>query len=222
MAQDPFGQLWLGRRKGLLSFDGSDFSYQAFRDSSSLNITAIACDSSFVYTGYEDGKIARYSLKSWGKEFVMDTNLHATITAIVPTSSGDLYIATYGNGLFIKNGNHVTRVTKDDGLPENEIYCMIAGEKDNVWLGTDGGLTKCTLSNGQPVLKSYSTKDGLPDEIVRCLSQDDSGKIWIGTYDKGVCIFNPASGKITIPPSALTGRVALSRLLHRRDLTGSW
>ncbi|HUM46009.1 MAG TPA: two-component regulator propeller domain-containing protein [Chitinophagales bacterium] len=199
IAQDPYGRMWVGTNKGLFSFDGSDFTYLTFRDSTSLNITALCCDSQFVYMGFEDGKVFHRSLKSWQKEFVADENLSSPIAGILVDSSGRTWMATYGSGVFVRDHDQLQNITTGQGLPGNEIYTMIAGRKGTVWIGTDGGLTQCSLENGKPVLTNYTVNDGLSDEIVRALVMDEYGKIWIGTQDHGICIFDPANKTFEIP-----------------------
>ncbi|MEO6168466.1 MAG: two-component regulator propeller domain-containing protein [Chitinophagales bacterium] len=199
ITQDPYGRMWVGTNKGLFNFDGSDFYYLASRDSTSLNITAIFCDSQFVYMGFEDGKILHRSLNGWQKELVADGTLPSPVISIVADASKKIWIATYGSGVFIKDGGQMLNITTEQGLPGNEIYTMVAAKDGNVWIGTDGGLTKCSLQSGRPVLTNYTVTNGLSDEIVRALVVDENGKIWIGTQDHGICIFNPSVNEFEIP-----------------------
>lgn len=200
MVQDPYGRMWLGTTKGLFSFDGADFTYRTFRDSTSQNITAVFCDSLNVYMGFDDGKLVSRSLRSWKKEFTIEDTLQAPIVKIHVDTSGKIWIATYGKGLFIREGAKLENISTDEGLPGNEIYAMAASKDGAIWIGTDGGFTKCTLSKGKPVLQTFTVKDGLSDEIVRCLAIDNLGKIWIGTQDHGVCTFDPSKNEFSIPP----------------------
>lgn len=199
VTQDPYGRMWLGTTKGLFSFDGSDFSSIAFRDSSSQNITAVFCDSQFVYMGFADGRLMHRSIRLWNKEFSIDESFSSPITGIHADAPGIIWIATYGSGLYIRQGNKLHHVTTGEGLPDNQIYTMISSQEGTIWLGTDGGLTRCTLSDGKPVLTNYSIKEGLPDEIVRSLDVDEFNNIWVGTQDHGVCVFNTSQSKFVIP-----------------------
>lgn len=199
VTQDPYGRMWLGTTKGLFSFDGADFNSIAFRDSASQNITAVFCDSQFVYMGFEDGRLMHRSIRLWNKEFSTDESFPSPITGIHGDAPGIIWIATYGSGLYIRQGNKLHHVTTDEGLPDNQIYTMISSQEGTIWLGTDGGLTRCTLSDGKPVLTNYSIKEGLQDEIVRSLAIDEFNNIWVGTQDHGVCVFNTSTSKFVIP-----------------------
>lgn len=199
ITQDPYGRMWLGTTKGLFSFDGADFNSIAFRDSSSQNITAVFCDSQFVYMGFEDGKLMHRSLKVWNKEFSIDESLPASIVSIQVDRAGTVWIATYGSGLYIRQNGILHHVTTAEGLPDNQIYTMILSADGTIWLGTDGGLTRCTLSDGKPLLINYSIKEGLPEEIVRSLAVDEFNNVWIGTQDHGISVFKISQNKLDIP-----------------------
>lgn len=200
ITQDPFGRMWLGTTKGLFSFDGIDFTLHAMRDSSSQHITAVYCDSQFVFIGMEDGRLFQRSLKSWKQEFKLIETLEAQIVGIVEDTSHNLWIATYGSGLYVKDGSQLHRITVEDGLPGNDIYTISISPDGTAWLGTDGGLTNCSFTSGKPVIRNYTVHDGLSDEIIRCLVVDNKGLVWMGTQDQGICLFDPAAGMFSIPP----------------------
>ncbi|MBK9730715.1 MAG: histidine kinase [Chitinophagaceae bacterium] len=225
ITQDPYGRMWLGTTRGLFSFDGADFNSNGFRDSSSQNISAICCDSQYVHIGFEDGKLMHRSLKVWNKDFVLDETFPAPVVSLQADNSGRLWVATYGKGLYIREKGKMQQVTTEQGLPENEIYTMILAGGETVWLGTDGGLTQCTLMDGKPVLTTYSINQGLPDEIVRSLAIDEFGKIWIGTQDHGICVFDPSKNKFSIPSFSRAWNngpvIALAIKDHNRLMIGT-
>jgi ligand-binding sensor domain-containing protein len=200
ITQDPYGRLWIGTTKGLFGFDGSEFTLRNFRNGSSLNVTAVFCDSNYAWIGFEDGKIARMSLRNWTNEIATVMTLDATVTRIVVDQAQQTWISTYGKGLFVKNKDGLINISQAEGLPSDEIYAMALGKDGVVWLGTDAGLTRCIMQRGRPLLKTFTVSDGLSDEIVRSLTIDDQGKIWIGTEDQGLCQFDPVSNQFTIPP----------------------
>ncbi len=78
-----------------------------------------------------------------------------------------------------------TEFTTEDGLINNFVQAIAAGNDDNVWFGTKGGIS---VFDGK-VWKSYTQKDGLASDNVLCITIDKSGVVWIGT-DNGVSSFN--------------------------------
>ncbi len=200
MTTDYYGRMWIGTTRGLFSFDGTDFSPVNSADTISVNVTSLFCDSIYIWIGFDDGTIGHRSIKTWKNDFVVDTSYGASVSRIIEEPSGRIWIATYGNGLFVRDKKFRRHITLNDGLPGNEIYAMTVAKDGTVWLGTDGGLTQCNFVGGKFILNTYTPKDGLPDEIVRCLESDQSGNIWIGMQDEGVCYFNPQNKIFTVPP----------------------
>jgi ligand-binding sensor domain-containing protein len=77
-----------------------------------------------------------------------------------------------------------------------ETHALLADSKDNLWYCTDKGL----------FCKSLKGNSKLPSDLVfsanefnkvffTCLFEDSSGLIWIGTFDRGIIVLNPESGK---------------------------
>ena len=74
---------------------------------------------------------------------------------------------------------------------------MAIDNQGNIWIGTDGGIVKCSYSNNQKTIEIYSSADGLPDDIVRTIKADKKGNFWIGMHDGGICYFETALKKVT-------------------------
>lgn len=66
-----------------------------------------------------------------------------------------------------------------EGTP-NSIHCMLEGDGDNIWLGTNTGLCKYNLNNN-----STTFFDELPfsKTIVKCLFLQNFETLWIGTMN---------------------------------------
>jgi ligand-binding sensor domain-containing protein len=78
-----------------------------------------------------------------------------------------------------------TEFTTEDGLINNFVQAIAAGNDGKVWFGTKGGIS---VFEGNE-WKSFTQKDGLISDNVLCIAIDNSGVIWIGT-DNGVSSFN--------------------------------
>lgn len=93
-----------------------------------------------------------------------------------------------------KKGKLEETYTLQNGLPFEDIKCLLFDDENNLWLG----------SNGQGAFKfsgkafvNYMTKDGLSDDIILSIQEDQDGRLWLGTYSKGVIILDPSSGKVS-------------------------
>jgi ligand-binding sensor domain-containing protein/serine phosphatase RsbU (regulator of sigma subunit) len=63
-----------------------------------------------------------------------------------------------------------------DGLIQSNVKTIVQDKQGNIWLGTEGGLTKFDGKNFQ----NYLTDDGLADNSISAMTKDRSGNLWIG------------------------------------------
>jgi len=80
----------------------------------------------------------------------------------------------------------VTSITQDDGLIGNSVTSIAVDDDNNIWVGTNSGLSKFDGLSWT----SYTTADGLADNKIRALSFDPDGNLWIGTYEDGISMYN--------------------------------
>jgi signal transduction histidine kinase/ligand-binding sensor domain-containing protein len=122
---------------------------------------------------YKDGKI-RHTTQE-------DGLISDTIYSMEKTADGRLVLATY-YGLDIYDGNKLTSISVEDGLPSNIAFSLFTDSRQRLWISlASAGL--CYLQDDQPV---HFTK-GTPLENVTVfhLSEDRDGTIW-GGYSGGV------------------------------------
>ena len=70
-----------------------------------------------------------------------------------------------------------TVYTMQDGLVDNYVQAIYGDGKDNLWIGTKGGIS---VFNGSSWI-SYTTEDGLSSNQVLAIAIDQDGVVWIGT-----------------------------------------
>lgn len=100
-------------------------------------------------------------------------------------SKGNLWFGTLEKGVAKYDGNKLTYLTKEDGLPSNRVTRVIEDDSSNLWFGTGGGISKFDGKS----FTNYSEKDGLCSDMVSNLFIDSKGIFWIGTWG-GVCKFD--------------------------------
>jgi hypothetical protein len=76
--------------------------------------------------------------------------------------------------------------TLKDGLPSNEVYCILQAKDGKLWFGTDNGIS---VFNGF-YFTNYTTNDGLLDNTVLKMQEDDKGRIWFGTLNRKVFYYD--------------------------------
>lgn len=199
---DHRGMIWLGTDAGLYRYDGD--RYQAVIGDQSLHakeITAIYADykeEGQLWIGYKDGTVATLGsgpsgLRLWSIE---EGHPKAEITAILRDSAGILWIATYGEGLYLHNGVHLYNFNVDDGLADEQIYSMALASGE-VWVATDHGVSICSWDEGRKGIRNLDTNAGLPDEIVYKIMAADEG-VWLGFHNEGFCYYDLNSRTISM------------------------
>ncbi len=216
------GFLWFGSNKGLLQYDGISFTKYAPLDSLTNNqVSAIYYDSKKrLWVGYKDGAIYLMDnyrrLQHWQPE---EGHPASTISGMAEDRNGVLWIATYGEGVYYLYNNRLYNIDTDDGLASNDIYVLSADKQGRMWLGTDNGISICSLKNGKKQVKNLSKPEGLPDEIVREILHDAAGNCWIGMNDHGFCYYDTHSHSFSYPvPDWDIGVINSLSLYENRDL----
>ena len=112
------------------------------------------------------------------------------ITCIVNDSINQLWIGTYGGGLKKYNGVDVETfkhdVNSSSGLSSSEIYDLLLGKDNAVWIATNNGLNLYNQKND--TFTHFNPKgEKLP---IHALDMLDDTHILLGTHQKGVYLFN--------------------------------
>jgi diguanylate cyclase (GGDEF)-like protein len=116
---------------------------------------------------------------------------HNIVTDFAESISGNTYIATYGGGVLVMDAQHqiVNVISKDSGLPDNQIMAVLIDRDDNLWVGSRSqGLARLDAKDHQ--WTNFIHVNGEPDSLlsnsVSDIRQDSQGNIWIATYNGGL------------------------------------
>ena len=206
MIQDQEGFLLLGTSSGIYHFDGVRLMIIPSDDSlvnASFNFVFQAADGT-IWAGTGTGKIAKLH-KGIMEYFPLNGGpVHSKITSIAEDSGHNFWFSTYGEGVFCLSGNKLYRFSAEDGLGDNYTYTMATDPKGNVWVGSDGGISICSLIAGKKSITTLTSTSGLPDNIVLKIIHDGNGMMWIGMHDGGVCKID--AGTRNVEPSVFRGK----------------
>lgn len=122
------------------------------------------------------------------------------INDIVIDKNGNLWIASFGQGLYCYDPRDEKVIkhlynSQETGniLPTNEINNLLLDKNNRLWIGTTYGLSILNPETGKIIQKNQ-----LPDYKdyyeVRGLYQDNLGNIWIGFLNNGLAKFNNETG----------------------------
>ena len=164
--QDSRGFIWIGTEDGLNKYDG--FTFNVFRP-----------------VQHDPNSIS-----------------NPRILAISEDKAGNLWIGTNGGGLN-KYNRHTNKFTtylpgsKDSpGLSGGVVHSIVATPDDELWAGTDNGLSLMNLKTGAfaDLNKAYAKLASLSGTQVKCLAYSNK-TLWIGT-NQGLYRLNLINGSL--------------------------
>jgi signal transduction histidine kinase/ligand-binding sensor domain-containing protein len=149
-----------------------------------------------------------------GKAFLYEQNrsLPSHLGDIYQDSTGTLWLATYGGGLFRFRDDRLKAITTKDGLPNNMLLRILEDGKGNLWFTSTRNIFRLSLkelndfaegriSSLLPV--SYGVAEGMRSSECNGGSpggwKTRDGRIWFPTV-RGVVAIDPTAGNHLPPP----------------------
>jgi serine/threonine protein kinase len=125
----------------------------------------------------------------------------AGVLGMAEDGAGRVWLASDHGLLQVEGaGDRVHAITRRDGLPDEDLHCVLAGDDGAVWVSTDRGLARV---EGDRVVARYTSDDGLPANEGRlACAKDARGRLWFGTA-AGAAIVDPHH----LPTNAVPPRV---------------
>jgi len=206
---DMKGMLWLGTSNGILKTDGSNFfEFKMPHTISKADVTAINAERKHkTWFGTADGKIGLIENEKVTICFFEEGCPKKTISGVVTDHENRNWFCTKGEGIYYTNNNRLYNINTDDGLTDNYCYTAVCDKQNNIWVGTDNGITVCkVISDKKTIVKKFGIKEGLPDNIVKDIAFLNDTILIAGMQDKGVCFINTKTNALSIPDKYLGWR----------------
>lgn len=136
------------------------------------------------------------------------------ITVFFEDSKQNLWIGTFHGGLYYYNKSAGTFKIYDvrDGLSSNWVRSIIEDKTGNIWVGSQGGVTRIDGQN----LRIFNQKNGLPADNIYCLTQDAENNILIGTSGRGLSIYKGEILEFSQTPDVLPNHQVWSLMEDRQ------
>lgn len=205
LATDPDGNLWIRlQSRELLRYRDSAFEPIAAAKGVTTMGPGLSGDILLVRPNdplrYRSGKFARIPAD---KAYVSSLAI-----SIAETADHRVWIGTRDTGAF---GLLDGRALAPPGIPDRKVNCLLAGDGDSLWVGTDHGLAQW---NGREL-----TQNGLPPSLrtaqIMAIARDHDSNVWLGTANGLVRIV--ARGTVS-PDSAGGARSdAVSAIFEDRE-----
>lgn len=200
IAPDRDGSVWLGTFAGLSHYqpDGQPAgvvplrqwtTYTTTHGLPSDRIQALHVDRAGRLWVGTDAGLAKLEDGTW-QTFTPDNSPLpvADIRTILEAADGSLWFGTWASGVVRYDPAVDSWDTFDvaDGLVANGVLALTQDSQGELWIGTEGGVSRF---DGQ-TWQSYQTSEGLVDNFVISLYEDAQGQIWIGTLN-GLSRYRP-------------------------------
>jgi len=167
--------VWIGTSRGLFRFDGQKLDSWTTKNGLSNDAVAMLLDD-------DDGAILI------GTDTGLDRISGGTIehvkglpfdqvTALRRDRDKNLWVGTYGNGLYRVAEHGIAGYGIGQGLLNPTIRAIYEDDEGSIWIGSNGGLEQMRVG----AFITWNERDGLADDYARAIFEDRDGVFWIGT-----------------------------------------
>lgn len=190
--QDGQGTIWFGTTHGIIRYDGQNYELFTTRDGLTENdVTTITQDrDGLLWIGHKKGSISIFNGHSF-TAFEPESGLGSIpVTGMMFDDAGVLWFGTYGEGVYYYSDRmHI--IGHDEGLSDNNVYCIEPGDSGEVWIGTDYGVN--VVSKESDSILHISMRNGLPDNIIKDIKRLDDGDFIFATDEAGLVRYHPGN-----------------------------
>jgi ligand-binding sensor domain-containing protein len=115
-----------------------------------------------------------------------------------------IWFSSNGGGIYHYNGKTFKNYTEEDGLSSNQVFSIASDQNDNLWFGTQNGLTKYDRKKFEHIALPYQdTTSGwistvypvLNPNAAHSLAVGNNDNLWIGTGGGGAYLYDGISFK---------------------------
>jgi signal transduction histidine kinase/ligand-binding sensor domain-containing protein len=176
---DREGGFWVGTNgNGLIHLKRSIVHMFTRADGllSDIPMTVLLSHDGRLWAGCNCG-LSVYDGKRFTSYAEKDGLSNSCVWSLAEDRNSNLWIATYGGGLFRLRDGHFAQYSLEQGLPSSVALQVIVAHDDSVWIATPDGISH--MQNGH--FRNYTIADGLSSNQAIAIYQDRSGTIWAAT-----------------------------------------
>lgn len=189
--QDASGRIWVGTNNGLLYYDNAKKRFVNVRgnDVTFKYIYDIKEDSEGrIIANIPNGICVITVPETSGQELLLEpvdlskylSQGNTGIPYLCVDHDNTLWLGTMNDGLIRWEGadGSTRQFNEESGLASNRIYSLFADRDNNIWVGTDLGLSIISSDTGE--VRNFED-DFYFSRSIRTITQDESGAMWIAT-----------------------------------------
>jgi ligand-binding sensor domain-containing protein len=113
-------------------------------------------------------------------------------------TTGKVWVGTRYNGLYCFEIDDTSIVrqhhfTVQQGLTDNFVYFLACDKSNNIWAGSQSGLDKISLENGQYIVEGVTRNNNI-FQLIQTISVSKNGQVWsLGNAGSVLRITNKSS-----------------------------
>lgn len=182
--------LWLGTNdSGVLLLKGESISRIEQKDGLISNhVPALLQDREANIWLATGGGLQKYGGGRYSNYYLPEMQEIKGAKKLCNASNGDLWIGTWGRGLYRFDGKQYHNYTSEEGLSHNNILGIVEDNRQQIWIATNRGLTRWSYETQQ--FETWFKADGLPQDVLISIDTDRHGNVWIGTFTEGLVKFD--------------------------------
>jgi signal transduction histidine kinase/ligand-binding sensor domain-containing protein len=176
---DREGGFWVGTNgNGLIHLKRRIVHTFARKDGllSDIPMSVLSSHDGRLWVGCNCG-LSVYDGKRFTSYSEKDGLSNSCVWSLAEDQSRNLWIATYGGGLFRFRDGRFTQYSVEQGLPSKIVFQVIVAQDGSLWMATTEGISH--LQNGH--FRNYTIADGLSSNQAHAIYQDRSGTVWAAT-----------------------------------------
>lgn len=179
------GTVFIGLRNGLLRWADGRCSAVSLGGEAGSNVSSMAVgpDGTLWVATFGQGVFALRTDGTVDEIDESDGLLQNNVRGVAIDRQGRVWLASKF-GVNVIEGTRIRAVTVNQGMPNDNIWCVSVDDAGDLWLGTDGaGILRWTGDR----FVTYTQRDGLCSDQVMCMVADSANDLWLGTYGNGIC-----------------------------------
>jgi signal transduction histidine kinase/ligand-binding sensor domain-containing protein len=144
ITQDAEGTMWFGGAQGLASYSGGQVRKYGKADGvGQMEVTVLQpYPGGGIIAGGLNGTVLLGNGRGFNTVAAPEVMNHQEISGILPVTAKEVWVSTLGSGLFLWNGKSWKGFGENDGLPDARLTCVLEDGRDNLWLGSLGGIVR--------------------------------------------------------------------------------
>ena len=193
MAEDKNGRLWVGAISGLYRLT-TDRQHIELKPVYMGNVPEVCTLSSgdLLFSSYGSGIFRIAADNEQVEKFIVPESIANRCITIFEDSRGQLWFGSYGNGLLFLATDRFQILTRNNGLPSNDVLCFREDRQGDVWISTSYGISRFRTADNKIV--NYFSGDGILGNQFheKAGLRHSDGRIFF-TGNHGLSFFNPAA-----------------------------